>query len=155
MNWKQQLRQKKLEFIQQHHPDFYKLSGGDGMKTLPYSDATTSGLTTAVYDWLKYNGHYCNRINTTGVARKINGKLQYTRSNTNRGTADLDAIIDGKPVKIEIKCSATKDRVSKYQVEEQSRIEASGGVYIVVTDMPSFVEWYQSFTAKTTKAELT
>ena len=141
MNWKQELKLLKLQWIKKHHPDFYKLSGGDKMKTLSYNDHTTNGLSTAVYDWLKYSEHYCNRINTTGVARKINGKLQYTSSNTNRGTA----IIDGKPVKIEIKCAATKDRISKYQQIEKQRIVASGGMYIVVTDMEMFVDWYHAF----------
>ena len=128
-----------------YHPDFYHISGGDKMRVKPYSDITTNGLTNAVYDWMKYSGHYVNRIHTTGVARKINGKLTYTHGTTNTGTADIDCIIDSKPVKIEIKCAATKDRVRPHQQAERARIEAAGGVYIIVSDMTSFIEWYNSF----------
>ena len=71
--------------------------------------------------------------------------MQWTHGSTNKGTADIDCIIDGKPIKIEIKCAATKDRISKYQEQEKQKIEAAGGIYIVVTDMQMFVEWYNEF----------
>lgn len=150
MNWKQELRQLKLDYLKRTAPDFYRLSGGERMKLKPYTDQATNGLTNAVYDWLKYNNHWVNRINTTGVARKINGKLIYTTGSTNRGTADLSALIAGKLVQIEIKCAATKDRMSKYQVAEKERIERSGGIYIVVSSMDQFAAWYQRFCTSST-----
>ncbi len=125
------------------------------MKILPYSDQTTNKLTTAVCDWLKYSGHYVNRINTQGQARvekiecfggKIIEKTRYSYGTTNRGTADVDSIINGKPVKIEVKCAATGDKVTKEQLEEKDRIERAGGIYIFVMDMPGFVQWYKEFT---------
>src|SRR5690242_6156339 len=86
----------------------------------PYTDKTTNGLTTCVFDWLKFNGHYVNRLNSQGHARiekiplangKVLEKVRYTHGSTNKGTADIDSIINGKPVKIEIKCAATRDRI--------------------------------------------
>lgn len=62
-----------------------------------------------------------------------------------KGTADIDSIINGKPVKIEIKCLATHDRMRPEQAKEQTRIEAAGGIYLVVTNMEDFIKWYKEF----------
>src|SRR4051812_25772432 len=99
MNWKDELKQLKLEHIKKTSPGFFDLSGGYKMKLLPYSDQTTNKLTTAVCDWLKYSGHYVNRINTQGQARvekiecfggKVIEKVRYSHGTTNKGTADID-----------------------------------------------------------------
>ena len=145
MKWQDELRQLKLDYLKQTAPGFFELSGGYRMKLKSYSDQTTNGLTNAVYDWLKYSGHYVNRINSQGQMRKIKGKLQYTHGTSNLGTPDLDAIINGKPVKIEIKCRQTGDRLRKEQIQEKDRIEASGGIYIVIGDMNQFVSFYKGF----------
>jgi len=142
IDWKQILRQLKLEYLKKEHPDFYKLSGGDRQKLKAYTDSTTNGLTTAIMDFLKYHKHYCNRINCIGINRLINGKLVYTPSTTRKGTADLNAIIKGKHVSIEVKCKATKDRMSKEQERERKRVESAGGIYFVAIDMESFINWY-------------
>jgi hypothetical protein len=119
-----------------------------------YTDQTTNGLTRCVMDWLKFNGHYCNRLNSQGQARMetiqlANGgsykKVSWTRSTTNKGTADIQAIISGKPVSIEIKCKATHDKLRPEQVKEKERIEASGGLYVIITDMQMFLDWYKQF----------
>jgi hypothetical protein len=155
MNWKEEIKKLKLEYIKRTAPDFFELSGGYKMKVKAYTDQTTNGLTAAVYDWLKFSGCYCNRINSQGQARveKVQlafgrqlEKVKYTPSTTNKGTADLDSIISGKPVKIEIKCEATKDRMREDQYKEKERIERAGGVYLVVKNMPQFVEWFKDFT---------
>jgi hypothetical protein len=155
MNWKEELKRLKLEDIKAKAPGFFDLSGGYSMKVKRYCDKTTNGLTAAVYDWLKFNKHYVNRINVQGQCRveKIEmaggrtiEKLRYTPSMTNKGTADLMAIIKGLPVSIEIKCAATRDRQSEDQRKEQKRIEQAGGVYLIVTDMEQFVKWYKEFT---------
>ncbi len=152
-NWKATLKQLRLAYLKEKSPNFYRLSGGERMKIKSYSDQTTNALTNSVYDWLKYSGHYCNRINSQGQMRKIKGKLQYTHGASNLGTPDLDAIINGKPVKIEIKCRQTGDRLRKEQIEEKDRIEASGGTYIVIGDMNQFVQFYKQFTEQQTTTE--
>lgn len=153
-DWKKELKQLKLAYLKHKSPDFYRLSGSEKMKVKTYTDQTTNGLTGGVYDYLKFSGHYVNRVNSQGQMRKIKGKMQFTQGTSNQGTADLDAIIYGKPVKIEIKCKATGDRMRKDQLKEQKRIEAAGGLYIIVTDMPSFVKWYKEFDSKQTNAEV-
>ena len=151
INWKHELRQLKLEYTEKHHPDFFKMSGGYSMKTKPYRDDTSNGLTAAILDFLKFNGNYSNRINCMGVNRRINGKMVYTPSSTRRGVADIHAIINGKHCSIEVKCKATNDKMSKEQDQERKLVESAGGIYYVAQDMASFISWYnQTFSAAQT-----
>ena len=149
MNWNQQLRQMKLDYIKAESPAFFGLSGGYKMKTNPYTDKTANLLTRAIIDWLNYSGHYANRINVMGTVRKetvqmIQGntmeKTHYTPSTTNKGTADITAIVNGQHWSIEVKIG--KDRMSINQLKEMERVTKAGGKYIVATNMPSFLETY-------------
>jgi hypothetical protein len=154
-NWQAKLKRMKLESIKEKSPGFFQLSGGFDMKVNPYNDTTTNGLTKAVLDWLKFSGCYANRISIQGTARiekvplangRVLEKVRYTPSMSNKGTADIDAIVNGRPVKIEIKCKETKDRQRDDQKKEQARIEKAGGTYLVVGTMVQFLEWFYEFT---------
>lgn len=156
VKWQDELKTMKLAHIAKVSPGFYKASGGDKMKVKPYTDRTTNGLTKAIIDWLTYSGHYANRVNTQGQARihkvpryslvsgkiEYTDKVQYTKSTTAKGTPDLDCIINGLPVKIEVK--AGKDRIRDEQTEQGNRITAAGGIYFIARNMPQFVQWYKS-----------
>lgn len=151
MNWKKELLKKREEW----YLEKYQAAKDHGVPLAkPYRDTDTNSLTRAVYDWLKFHNHYVNRINVVGRVHiekvKCVGKViehaRHTPSTTNKGTADIDSIISGKPIKIEIKCKATKDRMRESQFAEKARIENSGGVYVIVTDMETFIKWYKSFT---------
>lgn len=151
-NWKQILKQLKLENIKKAAPGFFEASGGYSMKVNPYTDKTANGLTKCVIDFLTFSGHYANRINVQGTPRveKIKtasgfsmDKLTFTPSTTNKGTADIHSIINGKPVSIEIKIGA--DKQSEHQRKEQARIEQAGGIYLIVKDFPTFHNWYTDF----------
>jgi hypothetical protein len=155
IDWKDELKRLKLEHIKRTAPGFYAASGGDTMKLKPWNDKTTNGLTAALIDWLTYSGHYANRINTQGQARvkkiprynifsgqiEYTDKVQYTKGTTNRGTPDIDAIINGLPVKIEVK--AGKDQMRDEQIKQGARIVAAGGIYFVCQNMDQFVNWYR------------
>jgi hypothetical protein len=69
---------------------------------------------------------------------------KWTPGQSTKGTADISATIRGRSVKIEIKYG--KDRQSDVQKQYQASIERAGGVYIIVRDFDSFVEWYEQFT---------
>ena len=140
--WKQTLKKMKFEYLEREHNDFFKLSGGNGMKLKPWNDDTSNGLTKAIQDFLKYKGHYYNRINCIGLNRRINGKMVYTQSSTRNGVADIHSIINGKHCSIEVKCSATKDKMSKDQEQERKKVESAGGIYYIAKDMDSFIKWY-------------
>jgi hypothetical protein len=117
-----------------------------------FTDENSNGLTKCICSWLKFKGHYSNRINSQGQVRMetvqlANGgsykKANWTRGTSNQGTADITAIINGKHVSIEIKCKATGDRMRPEQLKEKLRVEAAGGIYYVATDMESFMLWYE------------
>jgi hypothetical protein len=64
-----------------------------------------------------------------------------------KGLADIDAIINGKPVKIELKrvYKNGKDRQSEEQKKEQEMIERGGGQYIIVESFEDFFTWYEKY----------
>ncbi|SFP92374.1 hypothetical protein [Parafilimonas terrae] len=110
----------------------------------PYSDKTKNELIRCVYDFLKFNGHQVNKINPQGQCRLE--KIQLA----NEGTANIHAVISGKSVYIEVECKATCDRLRPEQLKEKLRIETSGGLYIIVTNMEGFINSYeQSFPIST------
>jgi hypothetical protein len=154
--WQQELKALKHANLKSAAPGFYEASGGATMKVKPYSDKTTNGLTKAIIDYLTFSGHYANRINTQGQARVkkipkfniISGqleylqKVEYTKSTTAKGTPDIDAIISGIAVKIEVK--AGNDRIRDEQTAQGNRIQAAGGIYYVASNMADFIAWYKS-----------
>ncbi|TAN14112.1 MAG: hypothetical protein EPN37_12295 [Chitinophagaceae bacterium] len=141
-DWKKQLKYLHLRDIEKRYPDAFRLSGGYKQRLKPYKDTTANGLTKCIIDFIRYNGGDAQRINTTGIYRKVNGQMKWTHSGMRRGTADIHAIIKGKAVSIEIKIG--KDRMSEFQHKERERIEKAGGLYFMAKDMPDFIKWYQS-----------
>ncbi|MBO9619888.1 MAG: hypothetical protein J7539_12735 [Niabella sp.] len=140
-NWKQRLQQARETYMKQN----YAACRDFGCPAKRYSDKTANGLTNCIMDWLKYFGHYANRINTTGTMRKINGQMKWTKGTTRRGTADITAVLFGRHVAIEVKVG--KDRMSDAQKAERDRVQRSGGIYITVKDMPQFCEWFWMFSS--------
>jgi hypothetical protein len=48
-------------------------------------------------------------------------------------------------VAIEIKNSKTKDRMSNTQEQYKRQVEKSGGIYHVITDLETGMEWLDKF----------
>ena len=101
-----------------------------------YSDKTANELTRAIIDYIRLNGGYCTRINTTGQFR--GGK--WVKGTTTKGTADLHAVIAGKHVSIEIKIG--RDRLSTDQIKQAGIIERAGGLYYVARNFSDFFNWF-------------
>lgn len=138
--WQDLLKQMKLAYIEKTAPNFFFLSGGYTMRVNPYSDKTANGLTRCIEDFIKHLGGYCNRINTTGMPRKINGEMRWTKSNSNKGAFDLRFIYAGRSADVEIKIG--RDRMSEAQERERQKIIAAGGLAIIAKDFPSFLYWF-------------
>jgi hypothetical protein len=139
-NWKRLLKDLKLEWLRINHSEFFIASGGYSMEVKPYKDTTANGLTNAIEDFIKHIGGYANRISTTGTMRKINGRMQWTKGNSNKGAADVRILFNGRSVDVEIKIG--KDRMSEAQVKEQQRVERAGGLYFVAISFPEFLQWW-------------
>ncbi|MBC7525910.1 MAG: hypothetical protein H7239_15925 [Flavobacterium sp.] len=145
----------QLEFLaftkqQKQYPNFpYPIKSN-------YTDATSNGLTKCVIDYIKLRGFHAERINSTGATKdnrktstdvlgniRTIGSVQWIKSTTQNGTADISATIQGRTVKIEIKCKNTGDRYqSEAQKEYQKQIENAGGIYIVVRTFEDFYNWF-------------
>lgn len=118
------------------------------------SERKANGLTKLIINFLKWRGHYSNRINTQGQAHvhkiprfnlhsgkiETSDQIRYTKSTTKKGTPDISAIIAGRAVTIEVKVG--KDKMSKDQLEQKATIEAAGGIHFVARDMTTFYNWY-------------
>lgn len=142
MNWKERLRQLKLDWLKEEAPNFFEASGGNNMGLKPYTDTKANGLTRCIIDWIKFHSGDANRINSQGNFRRINGEMKWTYGGTRRGTADIHAIYKGRHISIEIKVG--KDRMSQYQNKEKQRIEKAGGLYLVIKNMDEFVDYWDS-----------
>ena len=101
-----------------------------------FRDDTANGLTKTIIAWLKLNGHFGARMNTTGTYSAKLGK--YIHSGARKGMADIQAIINGKHVSIEVKTG--KDRIRPDQMKVKSEVEAAGGVYIIASTFDNFLE---------------
>ena len=144
------LEQLAFERQQEQHPDFpYPIKP-------KYTDATTNALTKCVIDYITLRGFHAERINSTGAIKdkrttstdvlgniRTVGSVEWIKSTTQSGTADISATIQGRSVKIEIKCKATGDNYqSEAQKEYQKQIENAGGVYLIVRTFEDFYNWF-------------
>lgn len=122
-----------------------------------WKDNSANSLTKCVIAWIQFMGGQAERISSQGQYRE-GAKIQvgsgmmahtkqlpgkWTPGQSTKGTADISATIRGRSVKIEIK---QKDKQSEAQKQYQAAIERAGGVYIIVRDFDSFVDWYEKFT---------
>jgi len=121
-----------------------------------YTDQTSNGLTKCVIDYIELRGFQAERINSTGrqldgsksstdilgSVRTI-GSVKWIKGSGTVGTSDVSATIQGRSVKVEIKCESTGDRYqSKGQIEYQKQIEAAGGVYLIIRTFQEFFDWF-------------
>lgn len=153
--WRAEYKRLYLEDIKKKAPLFYATAGGDTYQVPIPSEKKANGLTRIIVKFLKLHGHYANRINTQGQARRgtkivrfeaFSNKavraedIKWTKGQTTRGTPDIDAIIYGRAVQIEVKVG--KDRMSEHQIKQKYLIEEAGGLYFLAHDMQSFYDWY-------------
>lgn len=117
---------------------------------------TTNGITSIIIDHLKWEGHYSNRQNVMG--RQIGGitktrsgatfdDRKYIKSSTRKGASDISAAIYGRMIAIEVKNEHTKDTMKENQEKEQKRVEAAGGVYVVIQSVGQYFAWYEKYMA--------
>lgn len=124
-----------------------------------YTDKNSNSLSRCVIDWINLNGFQAERINSMGrqldnrktvtdvIGRQRTvGSVTWIKGTGQTGTADISSTILGHSIKIEIKCSATKDNhQSQAQKEYQKKIEQAGGTYIIVRTFEEFYNWFNEF----------
>ena len=150
---KAKLQALELELLKEKYPTIPE----SYIPKTDWKDNSANSLTKCVIAYVQYMGGQAERISSQGQYRegaKIqvgSGEIAHTKQlpgkwtpgQSTKGTADISATIRGRSVKIEIK---QKDKQSEAQKQYQKAIERAGGVYIIVRDFDSFVEWYEKFT---------
>lgn len=148
MNSLKQLKELALADSRRRHPHFPEAA----RYVKPYTDKTANGLTRAIIDFLRFNGHQAERINCTGRPvdntkiiedilgdfRRV-GSVKWLPTSGQKGTSDISAVIHGRAVKIEVKI---RDRQSADQKSYQLTIEKAGGVYWLVRSFDEFLNYY-------------
>lgn len=124
-------------------PDVEHTSIVYGKRAKKYTDQNTNGLTECIIDYVKFIGGFANRINTQGTWDKRIGK--YRRATTQKGTPDIDIIYNSKPIKVEVKCAATKDTLKQHQKDIHQKLRAAGAIVYIATDFIGFYTWFNQF----------
>ena len=125
------------------------------------NDNSANGLTRCAIDFLTYNGHQAERINTMGRMKdnkrevkdvlgrtRIVGSVEWQKGTGTKGSADISATIKptwskfGISVKIEVKM---KDKQSLDQKLYEQSINQAGGVYIIIRSLGDLMAWYDEF----------
>jgi hypothetical protein len=149
---KDKLKALELESLREKYPSM----DARFIPLTDWKDTSANGLTKCIIFWINAMGGQAERISNQGqyrAGKKIQvgtGEIAYTKElkgkwtagQGTKGTADISATIRGRSVKIEVK---QKDKQSEAQKQYQQSIELAGGVYQIVRDFDSFVEWYEKF----------
>jgi len=131
---------RKPESVKQLENDWYaykKALHPDNPAVLrnPFRDDTANGLTRCISTWLTLNGHFASRINTTGTYSARLGR--FIRSGSTKGMADINAVVNGRSIQVEVKVGRDRPRPDQLKVKEQ--VEKAGGVYIFVHSFDDFL----------------
>jgi hypothetical protein len=135
MDWKERYRAAHRLHFARKYP--MAMSTGYFTANMPNVNKA-NGLTTFILNFLEWSGHRATRISSAG--RVVNGR--YIPGTTRKGTADISATIKGRSVMIEIKVG--RDRPSEYQLAEQARERAAGGIYEFISTPEQFFELYET-----------
>lgn len=135
----------------------------DGFYTPPKFPkvATANGLQRFIVDFLTWYGHHGERTNTmgrpiqkfapkyniiTGSVVQVESGIEWQKGSGTKGSSDVKGHINvdyqkyAIPVYIEIKIG--KDKQSNEQIEYQSKVNKSGGLYVIVKTPDDFLNFY-------------
>jgi hypothetical protein len=121
------------------------------LNPVKFRDDTSNGLSNCIISFLKMCGHHAERTENEG--RVINnrklvtytiGRTRIIGSTKRIYTSDLKAVIKGRFVAIEIKCSATHDQQSQAQKDYEKLVVASGGMFFTASTFEGFFSWYNT-----------
>lgn len=85
----------------------------------------TNGITRLILDYLRYvyNSSSVRRISSEGKFRKGIGFIP----SSNKGMSDIEGVVNGKFLSLELKIG--KDLIRESQLKRKAQIESDGGIY--------------------------
>ena len=122
------------------------------------SDSSANELTKSILAWFKYQRDMGKKVfaerqgvegryrpgqevtNVLGQRKQMKG--MYLPAN-NKGAADIKSMINGRAIEIEVKHG--KDRLSDGQIKYREKIEAGGGIYLVVKTWDDFIHQIKQY----------
>jgi len=138
------VKQQSLKQLEALHfkAKLAKYPGNPAVIKPSYRDDSANGLTRAIIAWLKLNGYFAARINTMGT---YNAKLgKYIRSGSTKGIADIQSVVNGLHISVEVKIG--NDKMRPDQLKVKSEIEKAGGIFIIVSSFDNFLEQIKKHT---------
>lgn len=164
MLWTQRYKESHHRWCKNASPAFFMASGGEDM-IVKYPKVTSSnGLRRALCNFMEWEGHHLEPTNNmgrpiqkfypkmslvTGQVHQVPGRIEWQKGSGAVGSSDAKGHINKKghqyaiPLYVEIKYG--KDQQSDEQEEYEERINNSGGVYIIIKNIDSFLLWYDNF----------
>lgn len=146
LNWKERYYTAHAQHVNSRTPSIIK----DGFYTLPTMPKikTANGLTKFICNYLNWTNSNATRISSAGrwieqknvQGHKIAGSGRFIPGTTRKGTADITATVQGRSCKFEIKVG--NDKPSIYQLQEQERERAAGGIYEFISTPEQFFLTY-------------
>lgn len=106
-----------------------------------FSGKKTNLLTGICVYWLRSEGYFAQRNNTTGTPRKMpDGSVKWTPATGMKGSSDIVAIGNGgRSLFVEIKYG--RDRVRPAQEKFQEAVTAQGADYVIVKRFDDLIEY--------------
>ena len=136
----QSLKQLCVDYKIWHYSRYKHMEASDGVD-FKYSDSNANELTKSIVAFLTMRGHFAARINTQGTYSVALKRFIY--SGSTKGMADVNAVVHGRSISIEVKFS--KDSQRKEQKSVQNKITEAGGVYFLAKTYDGFLEQIEKY----------
>jgi hypothetical protein len=102
-----------------------------------FADNGANALTKSIMAYLTMKGYFAARINS-GATYDVRLGIFRKGSGATAGMADINAIINGRSVSIEVKYG--RDKIRPSQLKVKAEIEAAGGIYFIARTFDGLLE---------------
>ncbi len=152
-----QAKQRILEAKIKHYKEKYPNTPEGAYSYYDKSDKTANGLEQCICDFMKFEGHFSERIKNQGRKvdktevvsdvlgrRRVIGSSHYIAGSGTNGTSDVK--IQLAPYGITWSCEVKigKDRQSEAQQTYQAKVTKVGGYYTLTHTFDEFLEQYDN-----------
>jgi len=120
------------------------------IKTTDYFNGKSPAnlLTAMVIFWMKYEGIYASRNNSTGIPMKqSNGSIKWKPATGMKGSGDIYAVVSGgRSLWIEVKIG--RDKQSEVQKKFEAAVIRQGALYWLVKTFEDFHEKWRIYNSE-------
>lgn len=115
-------------------------------KKIYFSDKTAPELEKCIIAYTFLKGHFAEKVQSMGRTIYKDDKPIYVRNSNTTGQADLSLIVNGKAIKVEVKCKWTKDRYqNEAQKKYQRKVLKAKGIYLIIREFAEFKRWFDKY----------